>query len=256
MARRIWFYELPKPLGLVGWLLEPLYLRALNDRRVITVSESSKRDLQRHCFAAENISIITEGIPMKPIVTLPPIGTKHKQPTVLSLGSIRPMKRMLHQLRAFEIAKASIPALRLEIAGDANSRYGQKFLRAIKESKYATDIKYHGKVSDDARLKLFRKCHALLVTSVKEGWGLVVTEAASQGTPAVVYNVDGLRDSVLHGEAGILAKQNNPQQLAAGIVTILSNQKRYDRLRHKAWTHSQTTTFTQSHTDFKKALNI
>ncbi len=47
LCREIWFYEMPFPLSLLGYLIEPLYLRLLNDRKVITVSASSKRDLMR-----------------------------------------------------------------------------------------------------------------------------------------------------------------------------------------------------------------
>src|SRR5215471_11796908 len=37
-----------------------------------------------------------------------------------------------------------------------------------------------------------------------EGWGIVVTEAAVRGTPAVGFNVPGLRDSIVHDETGLL----------------------------------------------------
>ena len=47
------------------------------------------------------------------------------------------------------------------------------------------------------------EAHVLLMTSVREGWGLVVTEANACGTPAVVYNVPGLRDSVRNEETGL-----------------------------------------------------
>ena len=40
------------------------------------------------------------------------------------------------------------------------------------------------------------RAHALVVTSVREGWGLVVDEAAAMGTPAIGYDRPGLRDSV------------------------------------------------------------
>ncbi|KXK09382.1 MAG: Glycosyl transferase group 1 [Microgenomates bacterium OLB23] len=41
----------------------------------------------------------------------------------------------------------------------------------------------------------------------------LVTEAASQGTPSIVYDVDGLRDAVNFGKAGYLTQENNPESL-------------------------------------------
>jgi glycosyltransferase involved in cell wall biosynthesis len=48
------------------------------------------------------------------------------------------------------------------------------------------------------------RAHIILVPAVREGWGLVVTEANAMGTPAIGYDdVPGLRDSIRHGETGI-----------------------------------------------------
>jgi glycosyltransferase involved in cell wall biosynthesis len=255
LCRRIWFYQMRFPFSLIGFLAEPIYLKLVNNGPVITVSESSKRDLQRVGFKPKNINIISEGIHLKPLSTLPAPSSKATYPTVLSLGNIRPMKRTLHQLRAFEISKAQLPELRLEIAGDRRTRYGQKVLRAIENSPYADDITYHGRVSEREKIKLLRRSHLTMQTSIKEGWGLTVTEAASQGTPAVVYDTDGLRDSVRHGKTGIITKQNNPQQLAKSLATLLSDQKRYARIRKNAWQWSKTITFDKSYQQFLKTIS-
>ena len=40
------------------------------------------------------------------------------------------------------------------------------------------------------------RAHVLVATSVREGWGLNVSEAAACGTPAIGYSVPGLVDSI------------------------------------------------------------
>ena len=52
-----------------------------------------------------------------------------------------------------------------------------------------------GRTSDDQKLDLMRRASVMVSTGVKEGWGLIVTEANSMGTPAIVYDVDGLRSA-------------------------------------------------------------
>ncbi len=47
------------------------------------------------------------------------------------------------------------------------------------------------------------RAHIILVPAVREGLGLVVTEANALGTPAVGYDVPGLRDSIRHAKTGI-----------------------------------------------------
>ncbi|MBU1132076.1 glycosyltransferase family 4 protein [Patescibacteria group bacterium] len=253
LCREIWFFQMFFPLNLIGYLIEPIYLLLLNDRKVITVSNSTKRDLMKFGFAEKNISIISEGIEIKPPETLDNI-EKFSEFTILSLGSVRSMKRTAHIVSAFEIAKKQIPELRLILAGDANCRYGKKVLRKIKNSDYGKSIQYLGKVSCEEKIKLLRKSHVLCCTSVKEGWGLVVTEANSQGTPAIVYNVDGLRDSVRHNETGLIAKSNNPDSLEKSIVSLCENKLKYDKLKTNAWRWSREINFEKSYHDFLKLL--
>ncbi len=256
LCRKVWFYQLPLPLSLIGYLAEPLYLRLINAGSIITVSDSTRQDLLRAGFKLKNVHIISEGIQMSPLPQLPPLRSKSQPPAILSFGHMRPMKRTLHQIEAFNLAKQYVSDLQLWIAGDTAGRYGQKVLRTIQNSPYADDITYHGPLSPNKRLVLMREAHLILQTSIKEGWGLTVTEAASQGTPAVVYDADGLRDSVRHGETGLITEQNNPQHLANAIVTLLTNPKLYTATRKAAWQWSKTITFNKSYQEFKEAIRL
>lgn len=242
LAREIWFYQMIFPVSLLGYLIEPLYMRLLRDRRVITISESTKQDLLRQGFNAKNIQIISEGIEMVPVRDLEKIA-KYSRPTLLSLGSIRPMKRTLHQLKAFEIAKQTMPDLQLKVAGRADSPYGRYFLWRMKHSKYRQDIEYCGPVSQAKKVELMQRSHLILVTSIKEGWGLIVTEAASQGTPAIVYDVDGLRDSVQDQKTGLLTSKQSAKELAKQIQKSFARDDAYAKIRRNAWQASKQVTF-------------
>jgi len=254
LCREIWFYQMSFPLSWIGFVLEPFYLWLLRDRQVITESESTRQDMLRFGFDKKNISIISIGILATPLEYLNDV-EKFQQPTLLSFGAIRAMKRTLDQIRAFELAKKEIPTLKLIIAGNAESSYGKKVLRRIASSEYTQDIKYLGGVDEAKKIELMQKSHLILVTSVKEGWGLIVTESNSQGTPAAVYDVDGLRDSVLNGKTGVLTTKNNPVSLARDIVALLKNNIRYAELRSAAWKSSLRFTSENSYNDFMQAVN-
>mgnify|MGYP000361326157 CR=1 FL=1 len=255
LARQIWFFELPFPFSLIGYLLEPVYLWLLRKSRVITVSDSTKCDLLRYGFEAERIAIIPEGIEMTPVETLAPKPSL-AQPLILALGSIRPMKRTAHIIRAFERLAERFPEARLVVAGAAEGEYGYQVVAAMKRSRFATRMEYRGKVRAEEKCRLLAEAHVLCVASVKEGWGLVVTEANSQGTPAVVYNVDGLRDSVRDGETGMIAKRNTPEGLAEAIGELLGNAARYEEMRVKGWNWSKELTFEGAYEGFKKGMTI
>jgi glycosyltransferase involved in cell wall biosynthesis len=254
LCRKIWFYQMFFPLNVIGYILEPLYLWLLNDKKVITISESSKKDLIGFGFRAENISIISVGIEIEPVSNLEII-KKFENPTILSLGAIRSMKRTAYVVKAFEIAKESIPNLELIVAGDASGTYGQKVLNLIRNSKYSVSIQCLGRVNISQKAELMQKAHLIVVTSVKEGWGLIVTEANSQGTLAVVYNVDGLRDVVKNNQTGIICDKNTPANLAKKITEILKNSELYKTLQKNGWEWSKEINFESSYKEFILKIN-
>ncbi len=233
LCREIWFYQMPYPLNLIGYFLEPIYLRLLNDMKIMTVSDSTKNDLLKFGFLERNISILPEGIEVSKISNVSKL-VKFNKVTLLSFGTIRPMKRTLHIIKAFELAKKKFKDLELIVAGDVQGRYGRKVIKYINKSIYRDSIKYLGKVNFDIKMELMQKSHLIIATSVKEGWGLTISEANSQGTPAVVYNVDGLRDSVKNLYSGLICDKNNPLDLSIKILQAL-DEKVYDSLSRNCY---------------------
>ncbi len=67
-------------------------------------------------------------------------------------------------------------------------------------------MEFAGRVSEAQKHRLLCAAWLLLHPSAVEGWGLVVTEAAARETPAIAFDVPGLRDSVVDGEMGVLAR--------------------------------------------------
>lgn len=256
LCREIWFYEMFFPLSLIGYILEPIYLWSLRRTRVLTESESAKLDLQRYGFRKENIFVFPIGLDINPLPEEKFLKeTKETNPTLLYFGSIRPMKRPDHVLRAFEIAKTRMPDLKLWIAGGGSGKYYTKLLRDIEKSRYRRDITYHGRCDMAKKLDLMQRAHLICVTSLKEGWGLIVTEAASQGTPAVVYNVDGLRDSVRNGKTGFVCEMNTPGNMAEQCTELLGDTVEYERLRRAGWEWSKDMNFENSYKQFTSKIN-
>ncbi len=255
LAREIWFHETKAPLSHFGFhVMEPVATRMLARAGVptVTISESTRQDLARFGFRHDHTHVIPQGIQLQPVKNLNDI-QKFDRPTILSFGALRAMKRTLDQVIAFELAKKSLPDLQMKIAGSSSDAYGQKVLAYIQNSPFKADIEYLGRVDDATKIYLMQRSHITLQTAIKEGWGLTVTEAASQGTPAVVYDVDGLRDSVRHRETGLVTSPN-PEALSKGILTLLVDRQAYRRLQKAAWLWSRELTFDNAYLGFKNIL--
>ena len=232
VAREIWFYMTPLPVALAGYILEPLLLRVYRGTSAMTVSRSTKDDLIRCGLDGDRIDIVPEGISIRPLLTLP---RKSRPPSILFVGRITRMKRVLHLVRMLSLAQRALPTLELWLAGSGDPRYVRKLLLEAEQCRVSHHVIYHGFVSDEKKLELMSRAWVLASASTREGWGLIVTEANAMGTPAVVYDVPGYRDSVRDGETGIVCKSNTPRAMAEEIVNLILDRLRYAQLQEKAW---------------------
>ena len=255
LARQVWLFQAPFPVSYIGYALEPVYLFILSRRyrTVVTESESTRQDLTKYGFAKKNIGVFRVGIDLEPLDVL---GEKADMNNILFLGAMRPMKRALDAVKGFEFARDKNPGLKMTIAGDTNGPYAAKVLGYINNSRHADSIKVLGRVSAQERVEAMRQASVILVTSIKEGWGLVVTEANSQGTPAIAYDVDGLRDSVKDLVTGILVKSGDKAALGNAINQLLNDKAEYHAVREKAWLDSQQYTFDNAYANFLVASGI
>ena len=99
---------------------------------------------------------------------------------------------------------------------------------------------------EEEKKRLLKTSHALIITSIREGWGLVVTEANAMGTPAIGYDVAGLRDSIRDKDTGILVESGNIQALGEAMIRFLGDQKMQKRLSNSAWEWSKEFTWDNS----------
>ena len=128
------------------------------------------------------------------------------------LGRLSANKRPEHAIRAFGLVRRQLPDAQLWVIGS-----GPEEARLRKMAGPGVTIL--GRLSEQEKRERLGRAHALVVTSVREGWGLVVTEAAACGTVAIGYDVAGLRDSI--GASGGVLTRADPASLATGLVGLL-----------------------------------
>ena len=252
LAREIWFYQMPAPISIIGYLLEPIMLRIMSRAYDATITESNSTQIDLQKYGFRNIHTFRVGMQLQPLENL---SKKQISGKLLSLGAVLPMKRTLHAVKAFECARNNNSGLTLTLAGDISSAYARKVIEYIKKSPHRDAIDIRGRVSSQEKRELMQNSDAILVTSIKEGWGLIVTEANSQGTPAIAYNADGLRDSIQNQLTGYLCSSGDYKAMAKLINTLTANQSDYETMRNRAWELSKQFTFKNSYQDFIKIIN-
>lgn len=225
IAGEIWDYMFPFPKNIIGKFLESTYFRLYKKCYVwtdapSTVDELVQRGILRnHCFA----------IPC-PIVYKNPtkiVFHKEKNPTFIFVSRVVRMKGIEEVIKAFSFICREEPKSKLWIVGGGEDSYVNELKTMISEYGIEKNVIWYGITTDAKKYELMSRAHLLLHASVKEGWGLVVLEAASVGTPAVVYNVSGLKDVVHHEETGIVVQDNSPLTMASNALTLIADNKRY-----------------------------
>jgi glycosyltransferase involved in cell wall biosynthesis len=211
LAREIWFSETPLPLAVPGrYVLEPWWLRAYRDVPALTVSRSSAESLQRY-HGWRDVTVVPEGATPHPI----PAVAKETDPTLVFLGRLVAMKRPEAAIEALGLVQQHVPSAQLWVVGDGP-------LAASLRREAPARVSFLGRIADDELRERLARAHVLLATSIREGWGLNVSEAAACGTPAIGYAAPGLRDSVIASGGSLV--EPNPDALADAVVAFLSGQ--------------------------------
>ena len=190
----LWPLRFRPPLCTAGRYLEQRVMPCLHRRNLIlTVSASTARELESLGIARERIRMLTNGAgPAGPPVA------RSREPLFVALGRLAEYKRIDLLLRLWDRVRPVLGG-RLVIAGDGPQR---DYL----ESLAGPGVTFAGRVSEEEKHRLLGAAWLLVHPAQIEGWGIVITEAALRGTPAVGFDVPGLRDSVEHGRTGVLAR--------------------------------------------------
>lgn len=233
VTKEVWMSNIwPNPffqiLAILGMFLEPFIFRIFyRNIPFMTVSESTKKDLISWGIASKNITVIHNGINTPTFKSLP---AKEGRKILIFLGSLSKDKGIEDALRIFSIFDKSNFDLQFWIVGRGTPSYSKSLKQKTKQLGIDGKVKFWGYVSEDKKFELLAQAHLLINPSIREGWGLVVIEAAAVGTPTVGYNVPGLKDSIVNGKTGILSPPN-PESCAKEILSLLNNKEYYQILR-------------------------
>ncbi len=215
--------ELPWPLSDLAVAIETKLVPFIYRRtRFLTISESSAAEMRELKITRLPLEIIHSGVSddMRP-------GTKHSAPTILYLGRLRRYKGVRKLIDAFSVIKRTIPNARLVIAGTGDDELSLRTYAAGLD-----DVIFAGLVDDQTKVRLYQEAWVFGMPSTLEGWGIVVIEAARCATPAIAFDVNGLRDCILDGETGLLARDDDA--FRRGLQSLLIDADLRKRLAENA----------------------
>jgi glycosyltransferase involved in cell wall biosynthesis len=213
-TREYWREYLGRVGGWIGWRVQRLCARV--PHRAFAISQLSAGRVVAEGHAGE-VTVLPGLYGASPE---PEPELERVAPVVVFAGRHIPEKQVTAIVPAVGRARKLLPELRAEIYGDGPDR--PEVLRQIADYGVQDAVSAPGFVAGELVKESLRRALCLLLPSRREGYGLVVIEAAAVGTPAIVVRGpdNAATELIAEGENGFVAESADPDELAGLIERI------------------------------------
>jgi glycosyltransferase involved in cell wall biosynthesis len=242
---------LPGRLAL-GYARASIFAAARRATRVLTVSESSKRDILRFVdIKPEKIDVIYNAYddrfgvePREEDVGRVRERYQLHDEFVLYAGNVKPHKNLERLIEAFHLVRRrGLDHLNLVLIGDEISRYAA-LRRAVHRHQLHKYVRFLGYMPEATLAVMYRLAGVFVFPSLYEGFGLPPLEAMASGTPVVTSNVSSLPE--VAGDAAVLVDPYDPDAIASGIYRVLTDDQLRRDLRVRGAARAQQFSWEQS----------
>jgi len=153
-------------------------------------------------------------------------GIDVERPLITQVSRFDPWKDPLGVIEAWRIVREEHPGLQLALVGSMahdDPEGWDYYNRTVEAAGGDPDVYILSNLNNVGSVEVNAfQVHsaAVLQKSIREGFGLTVTEALWKGRPVVAGNVGGIVDQVTHGETGWLVR--SVEECAAAVSEILA----------------------------------
>ncbi len=208
-------------------------LSAQRAKRIIAISESTKRDVVRLLkVPPERIDVVYPGVeeicrplPQPIVADFRRKGDLPEQ-MILFLGTLEPRKNVVHLIKAYARFRSQWEAeggqrTKLVVAGPKGWLYEDIFA-AVEALDLADDVIFPGYIPLDELPLWYNAAKVFVYPSLYEGFGLPPLEAMACGTPVIVADTSSLPEVV--GQAGQTVSPQDVEGWAEAMRRVLKDE--------------------------------
>ena len=232
----------------------PLYCR--RSGAIITVSESSKRDIVKHYgIDPARIVVIYEAASPEfmpgPAAAIDQVRLRYGLPDqfLIHVGTIEPRKNLTRLIEALQHLRSEGLTVPLLVVGGKGWLY-EGFYRQIDVLEMRDSVHFSGYVPSGDLPLLYSAARAAVLPSVYEGFGLPVLEAMACGTPVVSSNLSSLPE--LGGEAARYFDPYNVEEMAEVMAAVWTNPEMREEMRKKGLAQAAKFSWTRAAQETQK----
>lgn len=209
---------------------------------IVAISESTKRDIVHfYGIDPEKITVIYQScserfLQERAQKTIEAVRRRHQLPEeyLLTVGAITARKNLIGMVRALQLVPESL-RLPLVVAG-AGGAYKARVQRFIQQNRMEKWVHFIEASFADLPA-IYQDASIFLYPSFFEGFGLPVLEAQFSEVPVLTSNTSSLPEA--GGPGAHLADPSQPEQIAAGIERILTDEAYREELVEKGYEHAR-----------------
>jgi glycosyltransferase involved in cell wall biosynthesis len=179
-------------------------------------------------------------------------------PSVLFVGRVSPEKGVHVLLRAFADVVREVPNARLDLVGP-RTELPYRFLAGISDDPLvrglgvfydgtvtthyqrhlddlverlglAANVRFVGSLPHKDLVARYRMASVVVNPSFSESFGISIVEGMASGIPVIGTRIGGMKETVLHGETGLLVDPDRPEALGAAIIEVLTDRRRAEAM--------------------------
>lgn len=195
------------------------------------LTDEVKRDMENLVLPEDSkIKCVTIENFIVPIDIEKPIS---RSKTIISVGRLHPDKGYHRLLRIFKEIHHRYPEWMLQIVGDGSLRESLEDM--AEKLEISSHVDFIGFLNNSQMRRKMNEASIFAMTSIHEGFGIVLVEAMDSGLPVVSFDVRvGPRSIITHGLNGFLIKDDDYEQYIDHICNLIENTELREKLAENA----------------------
>lgn len=214
--RDYWISYAGAVFGRVGYAIQQACMRAADQG--VTYSSMHEARLGAHRAPVLRLTGLATEMPKAADTEAPRVAG----PNVVFAGRHIPEKQAFLIPAVIQEARRSNAEIRGTIIGDGPERAA--IAKEIAERGLEDVVRLPGFVIDDELNQALQNAACLLLPSLREGYGLIVIEAAAYGTPCITIDApdNAAKELIVNGVNGFVVEDWSPTTLAEAVVNVVS----------------------------------
>ncbi len=237
--------------GLLSLLLNKKYVAVLHGSEVLLPSKIQRRFtnfcLQRfdQLVAVSNytkslinhlklkITVIPNGFEISEFASQPRTLSPDFKLNLVTVGNVTLRKGQHNIIEALPEIKKKYPQVKYHMVGIPTMK--DSLIGLAENLNVAEHVVFHGKVSEEGKLKLLKQATIFMMLSEHtaegdvEGFGIAILEANALGVPGIGARGCGIEDAIAHQQSGILVNHKNKEEIVDAIDTIVGNYPQFSK---------------------------